>query len=311
MTKILITGGAGYLGSILTPALLNAGYAVTVLDNFLFKQATLMECCSNSRFNVVKGDCRNKATLLPLVAKHDIILPLAAIVGAPLCNLDNLSAESTNFEAIRLLTHLCGSSQLIIYPTTNSGYGIGTPGKKCNEESPLNPISLYGITKVAAEKCILERPNSISFRLATVFGCSPRMRLDLLVNDFVYRAVNDGAVTLFEAHFKRNYIHIRDVARVFLHGIEKYNTMRGQAFNVGLDDANLSKSELCQKIKTHLPHFTYLEAPVGEDPDKRDYIICNQKLLATNFEPQFSLDDGIHELIKAFHMIKTTQYRNV
>jgi nucleoside-diphosphate-sugar epimerase len=201
--------------------------------------------------------------------------------------------------------------QRLIMPITNSGYGVGEAGKACTEESPLRPVSLYGINKVEAEQIVLDRENSISLRLATVFGMSPRMRIDLLVNDFVHRAVNDRFVVLFEAHFKRNYIHVRDVARAFQHGLANFEEMRGRPFNVGLSDANLSKAELCERIKAQLPSFVYMEAPIGEDPDKRDYIVSNARIEATGYQPAYSLDDGIRELIKGFRMIRNSVYGNV
>ena len=309
--KILITGGAGYLGSVLTPTLLAQGHAVTVLDSFLFRQTSLMDCCQYDQFRVVRGDCRDEAVIKPLVKQAEVIIPLAAIVGAPLCDRDQVAAQTTNQDAVELLTRLASPEQRIIYPTTNSGYGIGEAGKFCTEETPLNPISLYGRTKTAAEKAVLERENSLSFRLATVFGTSPRMRLDLLVNDFVYRAVMDRAVMIFEGHFKRNYIHIRDVARVFSHALENFETMKGKAYNVGLEDANLSKLELCTEIKKQVPQFVYLEAPIGEDPDKRDYIVSNARLASTGFQPAWSLQRGITELIKAYVILRNSQYSNV
>jgi nucleoside-diphosphate-sugar epimerase len=307
---ILVTGGAGYLGSTLIPALLEAGHQVTVLDNFLFGQAPLNHLCANPKFDVHRGDARDPAKLEPLLKKADVIVPLAALVGAPLCNNDKLGAESINRDAIVTIIRLASREQRILMPVTNSGYGYGESGKFCTEESPLRPVSLYGVTKVEAEKAVLDRGNSISFRLATVFGMSPRMRIDLLVNDFVYRAVYDRAVVLFEAHFKRNYIHVRDVARAFLHGLATFESMRDQPYNVGLSDANLSKLELCQRIQQHLPQFVYLEAPIGEDPDKRDYIVSNEKIEKTGYLPAFSLDDGIRELIKGYRMIRNTQYGN-
>ena len=309
--KILITGGAGYLGSVLAPALLAKGHMVTVLDSFLFRQNSLMDCCQYEQFQVVRGDCRDEGMVKPLVEKSDVIIPLAALVGAPLCDQDRLAAQTTNRDAVRMLCRLASQDQRIIYPTTNSGYGIGEAGKFCTEETPLHPISLYGVTKVEAEKAVLERDASITFRLATVFGASPRMRLDLLVNDFVYRALMDRAVMLFEGHFKRNYIHIRDVARVFLHALENFEMMKGKAYNVGLDDANLSKLELCAEIKKQIPKFVYLEAPIGEDPDKRDYIVSNARLYATGFRPEWPLQRGITELIKAYTVLRNTQYSNV
>jgi nucleoside-diphosphate-sugar epimerase len=228
-----------------------------------------------------------------------------------MCNRDPLAATSTNRDAVETLVGLLGKDQRVLMPITNSGYGIGEAGKYCTEDSPLNPITLYGKTKVEAEEIVLARENGLSFRLATVFGMGPRMRIDLLVNDFVYRAVNDRAVVLFESHFKRNYIHVRDVVRAFQHGIRNFDSMKGEAYNVGLSDANLSKWELCEKIKEHFPAFVFLEAPIGEDPDKRDYIVSNEKIEATGYLPSWSLDDGIRELIKGYRMIRNTVYGNI
>ena len=309
--KILITGGAGYLGSVLAPHLLSLGHEVTVLDNFLFRQATLTDCCQHPTFQVVRGDCRDEQILRPLVKNADAIIPLAAIVGAPLCDRDKVAAESTNLSAIQSLCKLASQQQRILMPVTNSGYGVGESGKFCTEETPMRPISLYGVTKVRAEETVLERENSISFRLATVFGMSPRMRVDLLLNDFVYRAVNDRAVLIFEGHFKRNFIHVRDIARVFTHGLDHFDSMKGNAYNAGLDEANISKLELCAVIQKHLPKFVFIEAPVGEDPDKRDYIVSNQRLLDTGFRTEWNLDRGIQELIKGFTILKNSIYSNV
>ena len=309
--SILVTGGAGYLGSILVPILLEVGYAVTVLDNFMYSQNSLGGVCHHPRFNVINGDVRQVDVLAPLVKRSDIIIPLAALVGAPLCKKDPIGATTTNRDAIATLTKMLSPSQRIIMPITNSGYGVGERDKFCTEETPMRPVSLYGRDKAEAERIILEHDNAISFRLATVFGVAPRMRIDLLVNDFVYRAVTDRFVVLFEAHFRRNYIHIRDVARAFLHGLDKFEEMKGEAYNVGLSDANLSKAELCERIKLQIPEFVYLEAPVGEDPDKRDYIVSNSKIERTGFGPIFSLDDGIRELIKGYRMIRNTVYGNV
>jgi len=308
--RILVTGGAGYLGSMMTRYLLDAGHSVTVLDNFMFRQTSLNDLCANDGFDVVSGDARDTDVLAPLCAKADIVIPLAALVGAPLCDADKLGAESINRDAIRDLIKLASPDQRILVPISNSGYGVGEPGKHCTEESPMNPISLYGRTKVEAEEAVLERGNAISFRLATVFGMAPRMRIDLLVNDFVYRALNDRALVLFEAHFKRNYIHVRDVARAFLHGIDNFDSLKNEAFNVGLSDANLSKLELCERIQNHLPNFAFLEAEIGGDPDKRDYIVSNDKIEATGFKPEFSLDFGIAELIKGYRMIRNSVYGN-
>jgi nucleoside-diphosphate-sugar epimerase len=309
--NILITGGAGYLGSVLAPILLQEGFGVTVLDSFIFGQNSLMDCCGQDRFRVIRGDVRNERVLKEALVSQDIIIPLAALVGAPLCNLDETGAVSTNQTSIESLCRLASPSQMILYPTTNSGYGIGEKGKFCTEETPLRPISLYGTTKVKAEEAVLARGNSLTFRLATVFGASARMRVDLLVNDFVYRAVHDRAVLIFEGHFKRNYIHIRDVARAFSHAIANFSSMKGKPYNVGLEEANLSKLELCAKIKAHLPQFTYVEAPIGEDPDKRDYIVSNQRILGTGFRTEWDLDRGIRELIKAFTILRQSKYANV
>jgi nucleoside-diphosphate-sugar epimerase len=309
--NILITGGAGYIGSVLTPTLLAFGHEVTVLDNFYFGQNSLMDCCQYDTFQVVRGDTRDEAVVKPLLAKADLIVPLAALVGVPLCNQDQVGTQTTNFEAIAMICRLASKSQRIIMPVTNSGYGVGEKGKFCTEDTPLRPISTYGITKVKAEEVVLQRENSISFRLATVFGLSPRMRLDLLVNDFVYRAVHDRAALIFEGHFKRNYIHIRDVVRVFVHGINNFDQMKGRPYNAGLEEANLSKLELCAVIKKHLPKFVYVEAPIGEDPDKRDYIVSNQRLLGTGFKTEWGLDRGIVELIKGFTILRNTIYSNV
>ena len=309
--KILITGGAGYLGSVLAPTLLSKGYDVTVLDSFMYHQNSLMDCCQYENFNIVRGDCRDENLMKSLIAKVDAVIPLAALVGAPLCDRDRVAAQTTNAGAIEMICRILSRDQRILFPTTNSGYGIGEQGKFCTEETLLRPISLYGTTKVQAEHVILERDNSISFRLATVFGLSPRMRLDLLVNDFVYRAITDRAVVIFEGHFKRNYIHIRDVARVFVHGLELFESMKGKPYNVGLDDANLSKLQLCEEIKKQLPYFTYVEAPIGEDPDKRDYIVSNARLASTGFKPEWSMSRGISELIKGFTIIRNSIYSNI
>jgi len=310
--SILITGGAGYLGSTLTPHLLAQGHKVTVLDNFMHRQTPLNQLCADPNFDVVRGDSRDEAVLKPLVTKADIIIPMAAIVGAPACNADKTACISTNRDAVATLAKITSIQQRILIPTTNSGYGVGQKDKFCTEETPINPISLYGTTKMDAEKIVLDRGNGISFRLATVFGMSPRMRMDLLVNDFVYRAITDRAVVLFEPHFKRNYIHVRDVARAFHHGIDKFDTMKQAAvFNVGLSEANLSKFELCQAIQKHLPSFVFMEAPIGEDPDKRDYIVSNARIEGTGYKPQMSLDAGVQELIKGYRMLRPNPYTNL
>ena len=309
--KVLVTGGAGYIGSIMVPALLGQGYQVTVLDNFLYRQTSLMDCCANARFDVIRGDCRDERVLHELVPRHDCLIPLAALVGAPLCERDRVGAQSTNLDAVQVLCKLASPSQMVLFPVTNSGYGIGEPGQYCTEESPLRPLSLYGESKVKAEKVVLDHGSSVTFRLATVFGASPRMRTDLLVNDFVYRAIHDRTVTIFEGYFKRNYIHVRDVARAFLYAIDHFDSMKGKPYNLGLEDANLSKIELCQIIQQFFPKFVYMEAPVGEDPDKRDYIVSNARILGTGYTTQWSLEDGIRELGKCFTVIRNNQYANV
>ncbi|MBO44998.1 MAG: hypothetical protein CMM28_14870 [Rhodospirillaceae bacterium] len=310
-TSVLVTGGAGYLGSILVPALLERGYRVTVLDNFMFKQHSLGHICAHPNFEITRGDARDGRVVGELVKGADIVIPLAAYVGAPLCNEDPVGATTTNRDAQFMLVDKLGKDQSLLVPITNSGYGVGVDGQFCTEETPMRPLSLYGKHKVEVEEKMLERENSLSFRLATVFGMAPRMRLDLLVNDFTYRAVNDRTVVLFESHFKRNYIHVRDVARAFLHGIDNFGVMRGRPYNVGLSDANISKLELCQKIQEHIPKFVFMEAPIGEDPDKRDYIVSNDRIERTGYQPKHSLDDGIKELIKGYRMIRNTIYTNV
>jgi len=309
--KILVTGGAGYIGSTLVPELLDAGHKVTVLDNFMYKQASLNHVCCSPNFEIVKGDIRVESVMVPLLKSADIVIPLAALVGAPLCNLDPIGATTINHDAITLMIKMLSQQQIVLMPTTNSAYGTGDENNFCTEDSPLRPISRYAIEKVAIEKELMQRENAISFRLATVFGMSPRMRTDLLVNDFTYRAVNDGFVVLFESHFKRNYVHVRDVSRVFQHGIDHFEKIKGQIFNVGLADANVSKKELCEIIKKQIPNFVFVEKKIGNDPDQRNYVVSNKKIEATGFKTKYSLDVGIGELIKGFQMIKNNKYGNI
>lgn len=309
--NILVTGAAGYLGSVLVPVLLKQGHEVTALDNFMYKQTSLLDCCHDDKLTIVRGDARDKALVAGLLKKPEVIIPLACLTGAPLCAKDPVGARTVNLEAVEMLMKLRSKDQRVIFPTTNSGYGIGQEGIYCTEETPLNPVSLYGRLKVDAEKAVLDAGNSITLRLATVFGISPRMRLDLLVNDFTYRAVNDRFVVLFEAHFKRNYIHIRDVAAAFCHCIDNFDSMEGEPYNVGLSDANLSKYELCKEIQKQVTDFYFVEAEVGEDPDKRNYIVSNLKIEKTGFMPKISIGSGISELVKGYKVLRRDQFSNV
>ncbi len=310
-THVLVTGGAGYLGSILCEHLLHADYRVTVVDNLMYGQHSLFHLCANPRFEFMFGDVRDEVLMRRLVKEADVLIPLAAVVGAPACNRDPWLASSINLEAVELLNRLRSPTQLVIFPTTNSGYGTKSGDVFCTEDMELEPISLYGQNKVQAEAALLETPNAITLRLATVFGMSPRMRLDLLVNHFVHAAVTDGYVVIFEKHFKRNYIHIRDVADCFIHCIDNHERMVGKPYNAGLDDANLSKEELALKIKDYVSDFYIHFSEVGSDPDKRNYIVSNQRLREAGFEAQRSLDDGITELLKAYRMLVRMPLKNV
>jgi nucleoside-diphosphate-sugar epimerase len=309
--NVLVTGGAGYLGSTMVPELLSCGHSVTVVDNFLFKQNSLAHCCHFDKFEVINGDVRLKSVIEPLLKKADIVIPLAALVGAPMCSRDPIGATTTNRDAIAQMLDLLSPNQWVLMPTTNSAYGSGDDNNVCTEESPLRPISRYAIDKVVVEKILMQRSNAISFRLATVFGMSPRMRTDLLVNDFTYRAVVDRFVVLFEGHFKRNYIHVRDVTGVFMHAINKFDLLKSNIYNVGLSDANVSKFELCERIQRYVPNFVFQEAHLGKDPDQRNYIVSNSKIEATGFKQAYSLDFGIKELIKGYAMIRNSVYGNI
>ena len=308
--RVLVTGGAGYLGSILCEHLLAADYQVTVLDNLLYGQTPLFHLCTNPNFDFVFGDARDEKLLADLISQHDVLIPLACIVGAAACDRDPLMARSVNFDSVVLLNRLRGKEQLVIYPTTNSGYGTKTGDVFCTEDTPLEPISLYGNTKADAEAVLLQSPNAITLRLATVFGMAPRMRLDLLVNHFVHAAVTDRYLVIFEKHFMRNYIHIRDVADCFIYCICNARTMAGRPFNCGLDNANLSKEELALKIREHVPDFFIHFAEVGYDPDKRNYVVSNQRLREAGFGAVRSVDDGIRELLKGYRMLKRLPFSN-
>jgi nucleoside-diphosphate-sugar epimerase len=308
---VLVTGGAGYIGSILCETLLQKGFQVTVLDNLIYGEQALYHLCAQPRFEFVYGDARDERLVGRLAREADVIIPLAALVGAPACDRDPLLARSVNLDAIRFLLRTRSPRQVMVYPTTNSGYGTKSGDVHCTEETPLEPISLYGQTKVQAEQAVLEGPNTVALRLATVFGMSPRMRLDLLVNHFVYAAVTDGYLVLFEKDFKRNFVHVRDVADCFVYCIEHGSRMAGRPYNVGLDSANLSKEELATKIKQQVPNFYVHSAAVGSDPDKRNYIVSNQRLREAGFEAKRSLDEGIRELIKGYRMLGRGRFKNI
>lgn len=300
--KILITGGAGYLGSVMVERFLHVGYEVTVLDKLLFNQTSLLQYTSYPRFKFVYGDVRNEFLLEELCKEADVIIPLAAIVGFPACAADPQLAKQINFDQIFNIVRFAKDKK-ILYPNTNSGYGIGVGQTECTEESPLTPISVYGQTKCDAENFLRANTSAITFRLATVFGVSPRMRTDLLVNDFVYKAITDKYIVVFEKNFKRNFIHVEDVASAFLFMINHYDEYRGEVFNVGLSSANLSKQELLEKIQSHVNDFAVSYNDFYEDPDKRDYIVSNAKIEATGWLPQWDLDRGIKQLIQGYQMI--------
>lgn len=307
---VLITGGAGYIGSVLTPFLLDKGFHVTVIDSLAHKHHSLLPCFSNPNFRFVEGDACQKALIEEEMKKAEVIIPLAAVVGAPACDRAPLLAQALNYDAIALIADLAQSHQKILYPNTNSGYGIGEKGQFCDETTPLNPISLYGKLKVAAEQKLLATKRAVSLRLATVFGLSPKMRLDLLVNDFTFRACQDRCLILFEEHFRRNFIHVRDIARTFFFAIEHFDAMKGEAFNVGLSSANLTKRELAERIQKFLPHLYIHSAQVGEDPDKRDYVVSNAKLEALGWKPEVTLEEGIREIIAAYPLLRLHAFKN-
>jgi len=311
MAKILVTGAAGYIGSVTVPRLLQAGHAVVALDNFMYGQTPLLDCCHHPQFTLVRGDARDRDLIGRWLPKVDAIFPLACLTGAPICKRDPVGAATVNRDAIRDIIKMRSSRQSIIFPTTNSGYGIGEKGKFCTEGTPLRPVSLYGKLKVEIERELLGAGNVITLRLATVFGASARMRTDLLVNDFVLRAVRDRFIVLFEAEFKRNYLHVRDAAEAFVHCLDHFEQMKDQPYNVGLSDANISKRELCEEIKKQVPDFYITEHALGQDPDKRDYMVSNEKIEATGFKARRGLQEGIAELIKAYQILPQAPYGNV
>jgi nucleoside-diphosphate-sugar epimerase len=308
MNKVLITGGAGYLGSTLSEHLLNNGYEVTVFDNLLYKQLSLLHLFKHPNFKFIKGDVRNTEQLRLLVEGHDVIIPLAAIVGMPACKENPQLAIDVNYYHIRKIVDFLRDDQKLIIPNTNSQYGSSP--NVITEDSPFKPLSLYAETKCDAEEYVLKKGNGVVLRLATVFGVSPRMRQDLLVNDFVYKSLVDGYLVLFEAHFKRNYIHVQDIARTFEFMITNYNQCRGQVYNVGLSTANLSKLELAEKIKEYIPNLVIKQDEFKQDFDQRNYIVSNAKLEGLGWSPMYDLNYGIKQLIAAYPLVITNNNRS-
>ena len=298
--KILITGGAGYIGSKLTTKLLDLNYEVTVVDILKFSSKSLNHLFNYKNFTFIKGDVRNKKLMKSLIRKNEFIIPLAALVGAPLCEKNKKEATSVNLGSIKYLTKTMNKSNKLIYLTTNSGYGVGKKNKFCDESSPLNPISLYGRTKVEAENAAMKYKNVICFRLATVFGYSFRMRSDLLVNNFVYRSLKDKKLVLFEPHFRRNYIHVNDVVDAVVFSIKNFNRLKSNIYNLGLSSANLTKYMLAKKIKSQLKYLKIRIIKNKKDPDQRDYYVSNKKIERKGFKAKTSIEDGIKELIKVF-----------
>ena len=300
MKNILITGGAGYIGSKLATELLNYNYKVTVIDILKFSSRSLNHLFNNRNFNFINGDVRNKKLMKNLILNNEFIIPLAALVGAPLCEKNKKEAISVNLESIKYLMKIITKKNKVIYLTTNSGYGVGEKNKYCDEKSPLNPISLYGRTKVNAEKIIMRSSNSIAFRLATVFGYSYRMRTDLLVNNFVFKAVRDKKLVIFEPHFRRNYIHINDVVEGIIYSIKNFNRLKSNVYNLGLSSANLTKYNLAKKIKKKINSLKIKIVKNRKDPDQRDYYVSNKKIEKKGFRAKISIEKGIDELINVF-----------
>lgn len=310
MKKFFIPGGAGYIGSVLTAELLKQGHQVWVIDNLMYGQNGLTGVSGDPNLHFEKADFCDESAWKEGLAKADVVIPLAAIVGAPACDRLGTQAEEINQHAPLRFFSKVSKSQMLLMPTTNSAYGSGDANNQCHEGSPLNPISSYARMKVEVEKKLLEFSNAISFRLATVFGLSPRMRLDLLVNDFAYRGYRDRKLVLFEPHFKRNYIHVRDVVRCFVHAVDHFDEMKGQIYNVGLSSANLSKRELAERIGVHVPGLMIEEEHGKKDPDQRNYIVSNAKIEKTGFLPKYDLDFGIQEIIREHRSLDGQTMRN-
>lgn len=304
--KILITGGAGYIGSMLVKKLYASDLdidKITVYDNLMYRQTSLTEFCCQEDFELVKGDVRHESEFLPHVQEADVIIPLAAYVGFPACDRHKNEATQVNFDQIRFIVENTSKDQKIIYPNTDSAYGKTLGSEMCTEETPLEPTSHYGRLKTEGEKILMDTGRAVVLRLATVFGVSPRMRLDLLINDFTYKAVVDGYIVLFESSFQRNFIHVQDVSNAFVFAVKNYDKMQGDVFNAGLNSGNLSKLELCNKIKEYVPNFVIVCEDFSSDPDKRNYVVSNAKLENLGWGCDFTVDDGVRELVKAYHMI--------
>tara|TARA_B100000989_G_scaffold298895_1_gene290829 strand:- start:19541 stop:20473 length:933 start_codon:yes stop_codon:yes gene_type:complete len=308
--KILITGGAGYIGSMLSTELVKLGHQITVIDDLRYSLNSLNHIMHYKNFEFIKGDIKDKKILKREVIKNNIIIPLAGLVGAPLCEKYKKEAVETNFKQIKFILSVIKKRQKLIYMNSNSGYGIGLKNAFCDEKSPLNPISLYGKTKVDAEKIVLKFKNSICFRLATVFGYSYRMRTDLLVNFMVNEAVNKNKLEIFEPNFRRNYINVRDVVNGIIFAINNFKKLRSNVYNLGLSNANITKIQLAKKIKGYHKSTKVTVIKNRKDPDKRDYFVSNKKIEKKGFRAKISLDNGIKEMIKIFKISKNQGKNN-